>query len=62
MIAAFCRKAVEYARWLAFKILLIFVLFIFCSPCGLGAGEFYRWVDENGVVHVSDNFPESSPS
>jgi clan AA aspartic protease (TIGR02281 family) len=62
MNAAFCRKTAESVRWSPFKILLIFVILIFCSPCRLGAGEFYRWVDENGVVHVSDNFPESSPS
>ncbi|OPY07573.1 MAG: hypothetical protein A4E66_02015 [Syntrophus sp. PtaB.Bin001] len=62
MNAAFCRKTAESVRWPLFKILLILVFFILCVPFELGAGEFYRWVDENGVVHVSDNFPESSSS
>ena len=25
------------------------------APCTIGAAEYYRWVDENGVLHITDN-------
>ena len=34
--------------------ILIFVILFLRSPSALGA-EFYRWVDQSGVVHFTDN-------
>jgi clan AA aspartic protease (TIGR02281 family) len=36
------------ARWL-----LAFVVCLVCVP--LNAAEFYRWVDDRGIVHLTDN-------
>jgi len=56
-----CRnKTAGYRRRLPAAISVILLLCVFCNPCRLAAVEFYRWVDENGIVHVSDTFPQPS--
>jgi len=41
---------------------IVLLLFVFFGHEKLVAGEFYRWVDKNGVVHVSDTFPQTLQS
>lgn len=50
------RKAKSRLR-LSMAIGMILLLYAWLCPGTFSAGEFYRWVDENGVVHVSDAFP-----
>jgi clan AA aspartic protease (TIGR02281 family) len=40
---------------------LALVLTIGLSAVGLGATEYYRWVDENGVTHITDNLHNVPP-
>ena len=40
-----------------FAAVLLFVFLVF--PTGPAHADFYKWVDENGVVHFSDTLPKS---
>ena len=39
---------------------LFIVFFLILVITGLAGAELYRWVDENGVVHLSDVPPENA--
>lgn len=41
-------------------LLKIISLSTFCCLCGASFAEIYKWVDENGEVHFSDNKPEKT--
>ncbi|SEM20540.1 clan AA aspartic protease, TIGR02281 family [Syntrophus gentianae] len=60
MTTTFSKKTARSKRRLSLAIFMVLLLFSFSCPGKLGAGEFYRWIDENGVVHVSDTFPQAS--
>jgi len=62
MIAAFRTTAAEPKRRSSVAIGILLLLLVFLCSGKLMAGEFYRWVDKNGVVHVSDTFPETLQS
>jgi clan AA aspartic protease (TIGR02281 family) len=37
-------------------------LFAWFAIAPLGAAEYYRWVDENGVLHITDNLHDVPPN
>jgi clan AA aspartic protease (TIGR02281 family) len=39
----------------AYRLYLLFISFVFLTFASLPAAEYYRWVDESGVVHFTDN-------
>ncbi|MBN1547295.1 MAG: DUF4124 domain-containing protein [Syntrophaceae bacterium] len=39
------------------KILISVMIYLLLFPCLVMTAEFYRWTDENGVTHVSDQPP-----
>jgi clan AA aspartic protease (TIGR02281 family) len=39
----------------AYRLYLLFLSFAFLTFASLRAAEYYRWVDESGVVHFTDN-------
>ena len=41
--------------------LLSFILAVWVAIAPLGAAEYYRWVDENGVLHITDNLHDVPP-
>ncbi|HPC33829.1 MAG TPA: retroviral-like aspartic protease family protein [Syntrophales bacterium] len=44
---------------LSISFCLLSIIFISALPLEIAAAEFYRWVDKNGIVHVSDSFPQA---
>jgi len=48
------------ARLVALPIFALVFLSILCPVCSLG-GEFYKWVDAEGTVHVTDNIASIPP-
>jgi len=55
----FVAEGAESPRRLLPAMFLILLFFVFYGFDSLWAGELFRWVDESGVVHVSDTFPAS---
>lgn len=51
------KRKTKSGRRLSMAIGMVLLFYAWLCPGMLRAGEFYRWVDENGVVHVSDAFP-----
>jgi glutaredoxin len=43
-------------------LLTLTLLFSFTAFCGSATADMYKWVDENGVVHFSDQPPADSSS
>ena len=41
--------------------ILSFILVVWFGVAPLGAAEYYRWVDDNGVLHITDNLHDVPP-
>lgn len=41
--------------------ILAVVCMFYLGPAALSAAEYYRWVDENGVLHITDNLHNVPP-
>lgn len=42
--------------------ILAAVCLFYLEPAALDAAEYYRWVDENGVLHITDNLHNVPPN
>lgn len=41
--------------------MLVIVCSLACCAAQLGAAEYFRWIDENGVLHITDNLHNVPP-
>lgn len=60
MIEALGKESKGTGGWLYVAVAAVLLSGLFCLPGRLAAGEFFQWVDEKGVTHVSDSFPTLS--
>ncbi len=44
-----------FSKFFAFAALTFFLIF---DPAAFGGGQLYRWVDEEGTVHLTENLAD----